>query len=191
MHLEVISHAPAANPRPTPILFVHGAWHGAWAWEDHDLAYFAQHGYHTHALSLRGHGGSDGHEGLRWHRISDYVADVKQVADTLPAPPILIGHSMGGFTVQKYLEKYSAPAGVLIASLPSAGALVMLVRLLLHHPLVFLKVNTQSNLRPIVETPALAREHLSSRPRPRPRSSSVSMRAFKASCIWCLWICWC
>ncbi len=160
MRLEVISRAPTSEPRPTPILMVHGAWHGAWAWEDHYLPYFAEHGYHVHALSLRGHGNSEGRAGLRWYSISDYVADIKQVADTLPAPPIIIAHSMGGYTLIKYLEQYSAAAGVLVAALPTVGTLGAVVRLLSQNPLLTLKVLAQLRLYPIVGTPELARRHL-------------------------------
>ncbi|MBK8032100.1 MAG: alpha/beta fold hydrolase [Chloroflexi bacterium] len=160
MRLEVISRAPTTVPRSTPILFVHGAWHGAWAWEDHYLPYFADHGYHVHALSLRGHGNSEGRAGLRWYSISDYVADIKQVADTLPAPPIIIAHSMGGYTLFKYLEQYSAAAGVLVAALPTVGALGMVLRLLSKNPVVFVKMLAQLKLYPLVGTPELARRHL-------------------------------
>ena len=30
------------RPDPTPLLFVHGAWHGAWCWEEHFLDRFAE-----------------------------------------------------------------------------------------------------------------------------------------------------
>jgi len=79
----------------TPLLFVHGAWHGAWCWNQGFMQYFAGRWFSVHALSLRGHGTSAGHEGLRRFRIADYVQDVSRVASTLDEPPILIGHSMG------------------------------------------------------------------------------------------------
>ena len=44
MELEIISKRPRAKTHPTPLLFVHGAWHGAWCWENF-LSYFAEHGY--------------------------------------------------------------------------------------------------------------------------------------------------
>jgi pimeloyl-ACP methyl ester carboxylesterase len=50
MKLEIISHEPKEGTRPTPILFVHGAWHGAWCWEENFLPYFAGKGYSTNAL---------------------------------------------------------------------------------------------------------------------------------------------
>jgi pimeloyl-ACP methyl ester carboxylesterase len=51
---------------------------------------------------LRGHGASEGRDRIRWHSIADYVSDVAQVAGQLSRSPVVIGHSMGGFTVQKY-----------------------------------------------------------------------------------------
>ncbi len=60
MHLEVITRTPNGGARPTPPLFVHGAYGGAWEWDEHFLPYFAERGWEAHALSLRGHAGSDG-----------------------------------------------------------------------------------------------------------------------------------
>jgi pimeloyl-ACP methyl ester carboxylesterase len=121
MKLELISKYPPDRPYSTPLLFIHGALHGAWCWDVHFLDYFAQHGFAAHAVSLRGHGNSEGREKLRWTRISDYVADVAQVVQQLPRPPILIGHSMGAFIIQKYLEGHAAPAAVLLSSPSPAG----------------------------------------------------------------------
>jgi pimeloyl-ACP methyl ester carboxylesterase len=52
--------------------------------------------------------------------LADYVDDVKSVVRSLPSTPVLIGHSMGRFVVQKYLEANDAPAAVLIVSAPPA-----------------------------------------------------------------------
>lgn len=158
MHLEIISRQPEANARPTPLLFVHGAWHGAWCWDEHFLPYFARRGYACHALSLRGHGASEGRNHLRWTRITDYAADVAEVAAQLPKPPVLIGHSMGGLVVQKYLETHSAPAAVLLASVPPGGVLPVTLRIARQHTTIFLKANLTLSLYPIVGTPGLARE---------------------------------
>ena len=143
---------------PTPVLFIHGAFHGAWCWTEHFLPYFAEHGYTSHALSLRGHGDSEGRERLRRTRIADYVADVEQVVGELPQTPILVGHSMGGLIVQKYLEKHLAPAGVLLASVPVRGLWKTTVRIALRHPIAFLKANLTWSLYPIIGTPSLAGE---------------------------------
>ena len=117
MQLEVITHEPDSAPRATPLLFVHGMWHAAWCWAVHFMPYFAQHGYVSHALSLRGHGASEGRERLRTTSLAEYMADVAQVASQFEQPPVLIGHSMGGMIVQKYLESHQAPAAVLMGSI--------------------------------------------------------------------------
>lgn len=114
--LEVIDKGTCSESHPVPLLFVHGAWHAAWCWDEHFLDFFADKGYRALAVSLRGHGNSPTPKPLRSCSIADYVDDVASVADSLPTRPVLIGHSMGGFIVQKYLESHEAPAGVLVAS---------------------------------------------------------------------------
>lgn len=158
MKLEIISKYPIKNQHPTPLLFVHGSLHGAWCWDVHFLDYFAQYGFAAHAVNLRGHGNSEGREALRWTRIADYVQDVANTARQLPGPPILIGHSMGAFIIQKYLEKYDAPGAVLLSSPPPGGFLPASVRVARRRPFTFTKVNLTLSLSPLVETPALARE---------------------------------
>lgn len=120
-HLEVRQRTPRDLHRPTPLLFVHGAYVGAWCWDEHFLPWFAERGYRASALSLRGHGDSSGRERLNWLSLRDYVADLEQVVATLPRPPVLIGHSMGGLVVQKYLERHQVPAVVLLAPVPPSG----------------------------------------------------------------------
>jgi len=158
MQLEILSHLPTEKPRGVPILFVHGAWHGAWCWEKHFLPYFASMGFAAYAVSLRGHGNSTALAHLRWLRVADYVADVAEAVKTLPETPVLVGHSMGGLVIQKYLETHSAPAAVLMASVPVNGVLRTALRIARRHPLSFLKTNLTWSLYPIIGTPALSRE---------------------------------
>lgn len=169
MELEVITHKATGQAKATPVLFVHGAWGGAWCWEEYFLPCFAAQGYHAHALSLRGHGASAGQERLRWTRLSDYVADVAQVASRLPAAPVLVGHSMGGLIVQKYLESHTAPLGVLLASVPVGGVLRATLGLARRHPLAFLKANLTLSPSHLIGTPALYREALFSPAMPAER----------------------
>ncbi len=121
MRLEVVSHIPEVPARQTPLLFLHGAWHAAWCWEDYFLPYFAHHGFAAHAMSLRGHGMSEGRAGLHWFTMDDYVTDLVEVVRSLPQPPVIVAHSLGGFIAQKYLEHYDAPAVVLLAPAPGKG----------------------------------------------------------------------
>ncbi len=157
MRLEVISNTKNQT-RPTPILFVHGAWHAAWAWENF-MPYFAEQGYAVYALSVRGHGASEGRDKIRWHSAAQgYVADVAQIVQTLPGPPVLMGHSMGGYVMQKYLEAHTAPAGVLMASVPVSGILGFGIRYGLRHPGPFLKAHALLYPWYMVETPALMQD---------------------------------
>ena len=158
MKLEIISRYPAVHHRSAPLLFIHGSMHGAWCWDQYFLDYFVQHGYASHAVNLRGHGNSEGREKLRWTRIADFVEDVAQTVRQLPSPPILIGHSMGGFIIQKYLEDHDAPGAVLLSSSPPSGMLKAALRIARRRPLSFAKVNLTFSLWPIVATPELARE---------------------------------
>jgi pimeloyl-ACP methyl ester carboxylesterase len=125
-------------------------WHGAWCWDEFFLPFFADAGYHVTALSLRGHAGSEGR--ITGSSIMDYVQDVEEVAKTLPTPPVLIGHSMGGFIVQKFLERHSAPAGVLLAAAPPYGVWNGTWQVFKHSPLTLLKILTRFRLQPVVET---------------------------------------
>jgi pimeloyl-ACP methyl ester carboxylesterase len=160
VRLETIKEEPAHDARSTPILFVHGMWHAAWCWAEHFLPYFARHGYVSHALSLRGHGGSEGRERLRWTALSEYVSDVAQVAGQMERSPVLVGHSMGGIVVQKYLESNGTPAAVLLASVPPRGVGPATLRVSLGHPLIFMKANLTMSMLPMFSTPQLARELL-------------------------------
>lgn len=122
MKLEVICRTPSERAaRPHNLLFVHGAYGAAWVWDQHFLPYFAEKGYAAYAVSLRGHGGSDGKENLSCTRLRDYIADVESVIATLDAPPVLIGHSMGGMVVQKIIQERRLPGAVLMASVPPYG----------------------------------------------------------------------
>jgi pimeloyl-ACP methyl ester carboxylesterase len=158
MKLEIISKYPIGYLHPTLLLFIHGMLHSAVCWDVHFLDFFTQHGFAVHAVNLCGHGNSEGRGKLRWTRIKDYVEDVTQIVRQLPSPPILIGHSMGGYIIQKYLEDHTAPGAVLLSSPPPAGLLGTTLRLARRRPLAFAKINLTFSLLPLVATLQLARE---------------------------------
>ena len=111
-------------------------------WTDTFLPFFADAGYRCYAVSLRGHGGTSGREHIDWLSIADYVDDVKSVVNHLGEAPVLIGHSMGGFVVQKYLEKRSAPGAVLLCSVPPQGLVAAQFNLLFQKPHLFAEINS-------------------------------------------------
>jgi alpha-beta hydrolase superfamily lysophospholipase len=155
LQLEVLEHTPDSDAKPTPVLFVHGAWHGAWCWDRYFLPYFAQHGYASYALSLRGHGQSAANKGMIRNGVWDYVTDVAQVAAQIVAQtgerPVVVGHSMGGYITLKYLEKHTAPAVILLASLPVMGMLPFQLRLIRRQFFATLKCLRTMSAYPIVE----------------------------------------
>ena len=156
--LEVIDKGSVSDGHPAPLLFVHGAWHAAWCWDENFLTFFADKGYRALAVSLRGHGGSTTDKPLRNCSVADFVEDVTTVAEGLPVSPVLIGHSMGGLIVQKYLESHDSPAGVLMTSMPPQGNLGSALRWIRKHPSHFAKMTLTGKALPYISTPQLARE---------------------------------
>jgi pimeloyl-ACP methyl ester carboxylesterase len=167
MRLELISHIPQNATRQTPILFLHGAWHGAWCWEDYFLPYFAQQGYAAHAMSLRAHGMSEGRQKLRWSSTDDYVTDLLQVVRSLPQPPIIVGHSLGAFVVQKYLEHYETPAAVLIAPAPARGGWAYTRRVIRERPGQYFRSGLKLSPYEMINTVERAHETFFSSSMPR------------------------
>ncbi len=156
--LEVIEKGSVSEAHPVPLLFVHGAWHAAWCWDENFLSFFADKGYRAAALSFRGHGESPTDKPLRACSVADYVADVRSVAEQLSDAPVIVGHSMGGLIVQKYLEQYDAPAGVLMTSIPPQGNLGNALRWIKTRPSDFAKMTMTGKALPYITPPELARE---------------------------------
>ena len=117
-------------------------------------------GYRAVSMSLRGHGTSPTPKPLHKVSIADYLDDVRSVADDLGGAPVLIGHSLGGFVVQRYLEEHSAPAAVLVGSVPPQGVLTLALRVWRRRPSMTMEAWSDRTLLKFLATPALAREYL-------------------------------
>jgi pimeloyl-ACP methyl ester carboxylesterase len=154
---EIRKKLPETDTGKKPLLFIHGAWHGAWCWDKYSLPYFAEKGYPAYALSLSNHGESEGRKRLNFTFISDYVKDVEETIAEMDEKPILIGHSMGGLVVQKFLENGSVPAAILLAPIPPSGALRLTLKIARTHFKVFLLANLTWNLYRIIGTKKLAK----------------------------------
>ncbi len=166
MQLEIISRYPATTTRPVPLLFVHGSFTGAQVWDEFFLPYFAAQGYAAHAVSLRGHGASAGQQGALWWSLADYVADLRQAVAMLPQPPVLIGHSLGGMVVQKYLESTRVPGVVLMASVPPQGLLAAIWSMAVDNPLLLQRIALVQCLGPWFATLEVMRQALFSEAMP-------------------------
>jgi pimeloyl-ACP methyl ester carboxylesterase len=122
MELEVLHAAATGDPRPVDILLVHGICVGAWVWQPYFMPYLASCGYNVHALSLRGHGRSEGGDLLHSFSLREYTADLLSVTSRIGRPVIAVGHSMGGAVVQNAIAIGARFAGAaLLASVPPNG----------------------------------------------------------------------
>jgi pimeloyl-ACP methyl ester carboxylesterase len=133
-HREVLSAAPESPTDRPPLLMVHGIAHGAWCYGEHWVPAAAEQGWPSYAVSLRGHGASGGARHLGRTLIRDYVHDVMQTITELPAPPVLIGHSMGAIVAQLVAERYPLRGLVLLAPAPMHSALGDLVAITRDRP---------------------------------------------------------
>ncbi|HEX4190287.1 MAG TPA: alpha/beta fold hydrolase [Marmoricola sp.] len=136
-----------------PLLFVHGAWHASWCWDEHFTGHFADLGYEVHTVDLRGHRRDAGPARLGWHSVADYVADVREAVAAIGRPPVIVAHSMGGFVLQKYLEADDCAGAVLVASVPPRGVLGVVLGLAKARPRDLLRSLTTFDLYPIVAGP--------------------------------------
>ncbi|CAL8468669.1 g8209 [Coccomyxa elongata] len=128
--MELI-HQPVEGTERPPLLFVHGSFHAAWCWQEHFLPYFAEAGYESYAVSLRGQGRSMRQEGMKACSLSEHAKDLSNIISCLPRPPVLIGHSFGGLVAQRYItgasnhdsaEEVPPVAGLgLLCAAPASG----------------------------------------------------------------------
>lgn len=140
MKLEQISKQHPVHTGKGSILFIHGACMGAWVWENNFFEYFFEQGYDVYAISLRNHCGSEHDGSLRWTSIMQYEEDLNQSIEQIPGKLFLVGHSMGGFTIQHHFKRISSRVGgvVLLCSAPNHGLWRLLPRLLFTYPLHFM-----------------------------------------------------
>jgi pimeloyl-ACP methyl ester carboxylesterase len=118
------------------LIFVHGAWHASWCWEENFVPFFAKEGFACHSFDFRGHGQSEGRETLHNFHLRDYVDDLVQVVEAVKGTPVLIAHSMGGLVAQLYAQDHDVAGLVLLAPVPVTGVGYGYARA---HPVPFLK----------------------------------------------------
>lgn len=78
-----------------------------------------------HTFDLPGHD-RPGDSRRNWSKVSDYLAAVDDAVAATGVDPsqlVLVGHSMGGYLVQRWLEDHVAAVGVVVASVPDKGVL--------------------------------------------------------------------
>lgn len=179
MDLEILERGVPAPGKPS-LLFVHGFWQAAWTWDEQVLPGLADRGHHCIALSLRGHGESDGR--IRGASVTDYVHDVAAVVALLDEAPVIVGHSMGGFTTMHYLaDGLPARAAVLVSPVPRRGAWGATLKVAAQHPWRFLKANLTLDIGAVVETERAAYDLLMTRSMPPSQIAPYMARLERAS----------
>lgn len=145
---------PAAPPS---LLLVHGAWHGAWCWEQAFAPYLRDQGLRVHSLDLPGHG-RPGPARIGWPAIADYVDAVEARLQGLEGPVVVAGHSMGGFITQKLMERRppQLAGAVLMAAATPRGVLGVVGHLVRTRPVDFLLANLRLDLYHLVRRPELS-----------------------------------
>lgn len=132
-HKLIMRYYKAETKLKGIIVFVHGVSHGAWCWE-YFIDYFTKIGYACFAINLRGHGDND-EKDIKGACLLDYVIDVIRCIDYIENhysdpeinityfKPIIIGHSMGGAIVEKYISDFShkVSSAVLFAPVTTCG----------------------------------------------------------------------
>jgi pimeloyl-ACP methyl ester carboxylesterase len=103
--------------KKTPVLMIHGAFCGPWAFDGLKQKFEAA-GYAVTAPWLRFHDENPPSPALGTTGLLDYAADLEDEIAALKALPILVGHSMGGLLAQMLAARTPVAALVLLA--PSA-----------------------------------------------------------------------
>lgn len=103
-----------------PILMVHGGFSGAWTFDLFRLPFEAA-GHAVTAIDLPGHAPGDSRGAVAGQSLTDYVKAVGEAIKAQPAPPVLLGHSMGGLVAQLAAARTSLPGLILLAPSPPWG----------------------------------------------------------------------
>jgi len=109
------------------IVMVHGMWGGSWCWDNYKT-FFEERGYQCITPTLRFHDmdpKEPPHPQLGTTSLLDYLADLEKEIHQLDAPPIIMGHSMGGLLAQMLGCRGLARALVLLTPASPAGIIAL------------------------------------------------------------------
>lgn len=136
--LEIVETEPEGGRIGAPLLLLHGAFGGAWMWAEHLGPYLARRGRASIAVSLRGHGTSEGRERLAETTFDDYVTDARDALGLFTQTPVVVGHSLGGLVAQRLVGRAQLRGLALVCSLPPEGLAYVNARAAVTEPVVWL-----------------------------------------------------
>ncbi len=141
--------------RPATLVFIHGMYLNGRSWQPWvDRA--TERGHACHAPSWPFHDGEPRElrehidPGLGGLTFGAVTAHLKDFIGTLPEPPVVVGHSIGGLVAQKLVNDGCASAGVSISPAPPRGIVTLdphFFRANVPH------VNPLAGNRPVIMTP--------------------------------------
>lgn len=88
---------------PDPVILIHGAWQGSWAWA-RLLPYLEAAGIEAHAIDLPGNGTDD--TPPEAVTLDAYLDNIEVVIDRMGKPVSLVGHSGGGIVATAAAERF-------------------------------------------------------------------------------------
>jgi pimeloyl-ACP methyl ester carboxylesterase len=124
--LELLVRRPSGPDKGAPVLFLHGAFGGAWYWDESWLRKVCATGRSVAAVSLRGHGRSEANPRVSCASLYDYAADLVLAIRSMRSPPVVVAHSLGGLVAQHVLSRVITGSValrglVLVGTLPPEG----------------------------------------------------------------------
>lgn len=114
---ELVVGRTEGAPGQPALLFVPGAYHGAWCYGPY-LTYFAARGMACYAIDLPGHGALYAADGDLALSITDLGRSVRAACEALDRPLVLVGHSMGALPTLLAARQPQVVGVVLLAPSP-------------------------------------------------------------------------
>ena len=97
MGFRVITHTNEKNKKT--MVFIHGAYHGAWCWEENFVPYFLERGINVVSI--------DFHKKSKKTKVEEYIQYLNEVIEKLEGELYIVSHSLGAAILERYIVKYS------------------------------------------------------------------------------------
>ncbi len=136
---------------PYPLVFIHGAWHDSFYWHPITDELYSS-GFEIYAIDLPGHGSHAKEKSINRITFGDYLNELKDIITLIGKDVILVGHSMGGMVIQKYLTTNSCKGVVLLAPVPFFGVYKLVYSAIKKYPVVVINSLIGRNLFNLINT---------------------------------------
>ena len=123
----------AGEPGLPTLVFVHGVFHGSWAFGAFSEAFRAA-GYPVALVDLRGRSGPGCMTARSDVGFAGSLENVRSALDEITGEKVIVGHSLGGLLAMALPERDDVTGRVLIATPPPGALRSTLVRLLVEFP---------------------------------------------------------